>query len=58
MTTDADPVLMALDSTREQAEQALKCKALSSTPPWPLHQLLSQRSCPVCSCPDFLNEGL
>jgi hypothetical protein len=36
----AIPGLVVLGSIREQAEQARASKAVSSTPPWPLHQLL------------------
>jgi hypothetical protein len=32
---------------RKQAKQALGSKPVSSTPPWPLHQLLSLDSCSV-----------
>jgi hypothetical protein len=29
-------------------------QASKYTPPWPLHQLLPPSSCPVSSCPDFI----
>jgi hypothetical protein len=32
--------LVVLGSIRKQAEQAMRSKPVSSTPPWPLHQLL------------------
>jgi hypothetical protein len=41
------PGLKILDSLRRKAEQAMESKAVSSTPPWPLHQLLPPDSCPV-----------
>ena len=34
------PGLVVLGSIRKQAEQAWGSKPVSSTPPWPLHQLL------------------
>jgi hypothetical protein len=37
---DAIPRLVVLGSIRKQAEQAGGGKPVSSTPPWPLHQLL------------------
>ena len=40
MLGDAIPGLVILDSLRKQAEQALGSKPVSSTLPWPLHQLL------------------
>jgi hypothetical protein len=36
----AIPGLVVLGSIRKQAEQARGSKPVSSTPPWPLHQLL------------------
>jgi hypothetical protein len=36
----AIPGVVVLGSIREQAEQARESKPVSSTPPWPLHQLL------------------
>jgi hypothetical protein len=39
--------LVILGSMRKQAEQARGNKPVSSTPPWPLHQLLPPGSCPV-----------
>jgi hypothetical protein len=43
----AIPGLIVLGSIRKQAEQAMRSKSESSTPPWPLHQLLPPGSCPV-----------
>ena len=43
----AIPGLVVLGSIRKQAEQARESKPVSSTPPWPLHQLLPPSSCPV-----------
>ena len=40
---------MVLDNIRKQAEQAMGSKAVSSIPPWPLHQLL-----PLCFCLEVL----
>jgi hypothetical protein len=37
----ATPRLVVLDSVRKQAEQAVESKPVSSTPPWPLHQLVT-----------------
>jgi hypothetical protein len=34
------PRLVILGSIRKQVEQAMRSKPVSSTPPWPLHQLL------------------
>jgi hypothetical protein len=42
----AIPGLVVLGSVRKQAEQARGSKPVSSTPPWPLHQLLPSGSCP------------
>jgi hypothetical protein len=36
------PGLVVLGSIRKQTEQAMGSKPVSSTPPWPLHQLLLQ----------------
>lgn len=36
-----------LSSIRKQAEDAMGSKPVSSSHPWPLHQLLPQRSCPA-----------
>jgi hypothetical protein len=36
----AIPGLVVLGSIRQQAEQERGSKPVSSTPPWPLHQLL------------------
>jgi hypothetical protein len=44
---DAIPRLVVLGSTRKQAEQAKGSKPVSSTPPWPLHQLLPPGSYPM-----------
>ena len=41
---------IVLASVRRQTEGAMMGKAVSSTPPWPLHQLLPCLS----SCSDFL----
>jgi hypothetical protein len=41
------PGLMVLCSIRKQSEQAMMSKAVSSTPPWPLHPLLPPGSRPV-----------
>ena len=38
---------VVLGSIRRQAERAMDSKPISSTPPWPRHQLLSPGSCPV-----------
>ena len=38
----AMPGQVVLGSIRKQAEQARKSKAVSSIPPWPLHQPLPQ----------------
>jgi hypothetical protein len=38
---------VVLASLRKQAEHAMESKPVSSTPPWPLHQLLPPGSCPV-----------
>jgi hypothetical protein len=43
----AIPGLVVMGSIREQAEQARGSEPVSSTPPWPLHQLLPSSSCPV-----------
>jgi len=43
----AIPGLAILGSIRKQAEQAIVSKPISSTPPWPLHQLLPPGSCTV-----------
>lgn len=42
---------MVLEATGKQAERAVRHKSLSSTPPPPLHQLLTSSS-------DFPNDGL
>jgi hypothetical protein len=47
IVSEAIPRLVVLDSVRKQAEQARGSKPVSSTPPWPLHQLLPPCSCPV-----------
>lgn len=47
MVGGAIPGLEALDSIRQQAEQARGSKSVSSPPPWPLSQLLSPASHPV-----------
>ena len=39
--------LAVLGSIRKQAEQAMKSKPVSSTPSWPLHQLLPPGSSPA-----------
>jgi hypothetical protein len=41
------PGLVVLGSIRKQAEQVMGSKAVSSSPPWPLHPLLPPGSCPV-----------
>jgi hypothetical protein len=38
---------LVLGSIRKQAEQAMRSKPVSSTPPWLLHQLLPPGSCPI-----------
>jgi hypothetical protein len=43
----AFPGLVVLGSIRKRAEQARGSKPVSSTSPWPLHQLLPPSSCPV-----------
>jgi hypothetical protein len=50
MVGRAAPGLVVLGSIGKQAEQAMGSKPVSSTPSWPLHQLLP---C-LISCPDFL----
>lgn len=40
------PRLVLLDAVKKQAKQAMRSKPVSSTPPWPLHQLLPPGSCP------------
>ena len=40
MVAGAIPELVVLGSIRKQAEQAMGSKPVSSTPPWPLYQLL------------------
>ena len=40
MVGGAIPGLVVLGSIRKQAEQAMRSKPVSSTPPWPLLQLL------------------
>ena len=39
--------LVVLGSIRKQAKKAMRSKPVSSTPPWPLHQLLPPGSDPV-----------
>jgi hypothetical protein len=41
------PGLVVLGSIRKQAEQAMGCKPVSCTPPWPLFQFLPPGSCPA-----------
>ena len=43
----AIPELVGPGSIRNQAQQAMRSKPVSSTPPWPLHQLLPPGSCPA-----------
>jgi len=43
----AIPGLVVLGSIAKHAEQAMGSKAVSSTPPCPLHQLLPPGSCPA-----------
>jgi hypothetical protein len=43
----AIPGLVVLGSVKKQAEKAKGSNPVSSTPPWPLHQLLPPSSCPV-----------
>ena len=40
MVSGAIPGLVVLGSIKKQAEQAMGSKPVSSTPPWPLFQLL------------------
>jgi hypothetical protein len=47
IVSGAIPGLVVLDSIGQQAEQAKGNKPISSTPPWPLHQLLPPSSCPL-----------
>jgi hypothetical protein len=47
MMGDATPGLVVLGSARKQAEEARFSNPVSSTPPWPLHQLLPPGSCPA-----------
>jgi len=44
LVDDATPELVVLGTIRKQGEQAIMSKPVSSTPPWPLHQLLPQVS--------------
>jgi hypothetical protein len=39
--------LVILDSIRKQIKYAMESKPANSTPPWPLHQLLTLDSCSV-----------
>ena len=41
------PGLVVLGSTRRSVEQVMGSKSVSSSPPWPLHQLLSLGSHPI-----------
>jgi hypothetical protein len=41
------PGLVVLGSIRKQAEKAMESKPVSSTPPWPQHELLPPSSCPL-----------
>ena len=41
------PRLVVLGSIRKQVEQAIRNNSVSSTPPWPLHQLVTQGSYPA-----------
>jgi hypothetical protein len=43
----AIPGLVILGSIRKETEQAMRSKAVSSIPPWSLHQLLPPGSCPA-----------
>lgn len=45
MSGSATPALVALGFLRQQAEQALKSKPVSTTPPWPLLQSLPPAFC-------------
>jgi hypothetical protein len=45
-----------LGSIGKQAEQARESNPVSSTPPWPLYQLLPPNSCPVCVLTSFIEE--
>ena len=47
MVGGAIPGLLVLSTLRKWAEQARESKVGSSSPPRPLHQLLSLRACPV-----------
>jgi hypothetical protein len=47
MVDGAIPKLVVLGSIRKQAEQAMRSKLVSSTPPWLLCQLLPPSSCPI-----------
>jgi hypothetical protein len=49
MVSGAIPGLVVQGSIRKQSEQAIMSKPVSSTLPWPLHQLLPLGSCPVLS---------
>jgi hypothetical protein len=53
---DAIPELVVPGSIRKQTEQALGSKLLSSTPPWPLHQLLALGSS-FLSSPSYFSYG-
>ena len=47
MVGDVTPGLVVLGSIRKQAKQARRSKPVSSTPSWPLHQLLLPDQVPV-----------
>jgi hypothetical protein len=47
MVGDVIPGLVVLGSIGKPADQARRSKLVSSTPPWPLYQLLPPGPCPV-----------
>jgi len=53
----ATPGKVMLSSIRKQAEQAIRSKSVSSTPPWPLLQLAPPGSClGFLSCLPFVMD--
>lgn len=41
------PGLMVLGSIKNQADQVMRSRPVSTTPPWLMHQLLPPSFCPV-----------
>ena len=52
------PGLVVLSSIRKQAEQAMRSKPVSSTPPWSLLQVLPLRFLPCIPILTSLDDGL